>query len=402
MPWNIRPALLVLWGVCWMFYYGPNASQPEQQYVLKDYVLEDTTIFDDGFDSNFDPSWAPLIGSSDPLVNTYPDIPFPTSTSLNHIPVISTFRTWIPTSTGIPGSLANEQFLDSFDFQALEPVAQQHIQYGSTFGDALQSSLQQEVTSTVLPVDDILRSSTYRGTVISAGQPSETTKITDSTISTSVHGIVVADEPPRNPAGDIICDRAGCANAIFAQKSAWKIHMDRQHNRPYRCEEQGCTNSRSYGSKGELKRHVDRVHKQIQHPCPVAGCSYACSRKDNLRDHVKRQHRNEFSTQAPILQGTRSSSSAERIDVVATSVEHVAPTAEEGLHVLKARKCRRGSGSSSSPSRTGSQSEDQHDLVEENKRLRRENEGLKRELELAKKRESTFFTLFDASRRNPE
>jgi hypothetical protein len=22
MPWTIRPALVVLWGVCWMFYYG--------------------------------------------------------------------------------------------------------------------------------------------------------------------------------------------------------------------------------------------------------------------------------------------------------------------------------------------------------------------------------------------
>lgn len=49
MPWNIRPALLVLWGVCWMFYYGSNATQPEQQYTLKDYVLEDTTTFDDSF-----------------------------------------------------------------------------------------------------------------------------------------------------------------------------------------------------------------------------------------------------------------------------------------------------------------------------------------------------------------
>jgi hypothetical protein len=180
--------------------------------------------------------------------------------------------------------------------------------------------------------------------------------------------------------------------------------MDRQHNRPYRCEEQGCKNYRSYGSKGELKRHVDRVHKQIQHPCPVAGCSYACSRKDNLRDHVNRQHRHEFSKQAPVSQEARSSPSAERIDVVATSVEHMAPTVEveERPSVSRTRKRRRGSGGSSSPSRTHSQSDDQHDLVEENKRLRKENEGLKRELELAKKRESTFFTLFDASRRNPE
>lgn len=122
----------------------------------------------------------------------------------------------------VPGSLDNGQFLDSFAFQALEPVAQQQMQYIPGFGDAPQDGLQQEATPTVLPVDDILRSSTYRGNVIIGGQPSESGKNTDSTIPTSGHGIVVADEPPRNPEGDIICDRAECANAMFAQKSAWK------------------------------------------------------------------------------------------------------------------------------------------------------------------------------------
>lgn len=24
-PWNVRPSLLVLWGVCWMFYYGDHS-----------------------------------------------------------------------------------------------------------------------------------------------------------------------------------------------------------------------------------------------------------------------------------------------------------------------------------------------------------------------------------------
>lgn len=30
MPWTILPALLVLWGVCWMFIIGPGDLEPEK------------------------------------------------------------------------------------------------------------------------------------------------------------------------------------------------------------------------------------------------------------------------------------------------------------------------------------------------------------------------------------
>ena len=30
MPWNIRPALVVLWGVCWMFYSSPTTLQLDE------------------------------------------------------------------------------------------------------------------------------------------------------------------------------------------------------------------------------------------------------------------------------------------------------------------------------------------------------------------------------------
>jgi ankyrin repeat protein len=34
MPWNIRPALFVLWGVCWMFYTPPATPQPDQSHAI--------------------------------------------------------------------------------------------------------------------------------------------------------------------------------------------------------------------------------------------------------------------------------------------------------------------------------------------------------------------------------
>lgn len=35
MPWNIRPALVVLWGVCWMFARPPSQVNPEDRSRVK-------------------------------------------------------------------------------------------------------------------------------------------------------------------------------------------------------------------------------------------------------------------------------------------------------------------------------------------------------------------------------
>jgi ankyrin repeat protein len=41
MPWNARPALVVLWGVCWMFYSRQTTPQPDQSYVTQYSELPD-------------------------------------------------------------------------------------------------------------------------------------------------------------------------------------------------------------------------------------------------------------------------------------------------------------------------------------------------------------------------
>ena len=35
MPWNVRPALVVLWGVCWMFYSRPTTPQPGESHAIR-------------------------------------------------------------------------------------------------------------------------------------------------------------------------------------------------------------------------------------------------------------------------------------------------------------------------------------------------------------------------------
>ncbi|KAK5051492.1 hypothetical protein LTR84_003144 [Exophiala bonariae] len=62
MPWTIWPALVVLWGVCWMFYDGFNSEWTFSNAISADYV---TAILSDGHDfvvSSQDNSFQP--GSS--------------------------------------------------------------------------------------------------------------------------------------------------------------------------------------------------------------------------------------------------------------------------------------------------------------------------------------------------
>ena len=44
MPWNIRPALFVIWGVCWMFYNSPTTSQPDQSSTIPYNELPDIDL----------------------------------------------------------------------------------------------------------------------------------------------------------------------------------------------------------------------------------------------------------------------------------------------------------------------------------------------------------------------
>lgn len=166
-----------------------------------------------------------------------------------------------------------------------------------------------------------------------------------------------------------------------------RTHMD-QHNRPYKCGFADCPfTTKGFGSEGELRRHVNSVHKRLNVPCPVPGCSYSCARKDNLQGHIKRRHKDRIPEDSATLQGSRNSpagyqdidlsrkaSPADRVDVA-------------GHGTRKRRHSQEGASSSQG---VGSVNE-LREVQEENKKLKRKVETLERELELSKKREETLF-----------
>jgi hypothetical protein len=170
--------------------------------------------------------------------------------------------------------------------------------------------------------------------------------------------------------------------------------MDR-HNRPYKCESANCSHKGGFGSKGELKRHITSKHtskdEQPKFICPVPDCSYSCARKDHLRDHTNRQHKERTPEELATLEANRNSPAGiQNIPDPAPSSRE-SPADQVDVTVRSARKRRRMPDRSLSPENTDSANEDLHGLQEENKRLRRENEALVREVESYKKREETLF-----------
>ncbi|KAF2844280.1 hypothetical protein T440DRAFT_462299 [Plenodomus tracheiphilus IPT5] len=108
-----------------------------------------------------------------------------------------------------------------------------------------------------------------------------------------------AEEPPRNADGKMTCIHKGCSGLVFKNRSKWSKHMDK-HDRPYRCNFDGCDKSQGFTYGGGLLRHEREVHnmhggaKNLLH-CPYRDCKRSSgagfSRKDNLMEHLRRVHR---------------------------------------------------------------------------------------------------------------
>ncbi|KAF2688380.1 hypothetical protein K458DRAFT_292580 [Lentithecium fluviatile CBS 122367] len=101
--------------------------------------------------------------------------------------------------------------------------------------------------------------------------------------------------PPRDAAGNMICNRDGCGGTTFPRRCDWKKHMDK-HDRPYKCLAEPCTNTSGFATKGELKRHNESKHADQGYYCTHPGCSRSpwsnnpFKRKDNLKQHMKLMH----------------------------------------------------------------------------------------------------------------
>jgi hypothetical protein len=170
--------------------------------------------------------------------------------------------------------------------------------------------------------------------------------------------------------------------------------MDR-HNRPYKCDFINCAHTTGFGSKGELKRHIDGVHKQPNLSCPVAGCLYSCSRKDNLRDHMNRRHQDRIHERPSTLERDFNSP-ARNQDISHTDTNRM--ESPVGVTVREPRKRKRTHEGALSLRSVRSANGEFHGLQEENEKLRRKIEALERkleasecELESSRKKEETLF-----------
>ncbi|KAI1196934.1 hypothetical protein F5X97DRAFT_344210 [Nemania serpens] len=165
----------------------------------------------------------------------------------------------------------------------------------------------------------------------------------------------------KNREGRFICTWHDCEAAVkdFARKCEWSKHMDK-HERPYKCQAVGCENIAGFTYSGGLLRHEREVHRKHGGPknplfCPHKGCkrhkNSSFARLENLNEHLRRCH-------------TASGPEAARIS-------------EEPEPISK-RKA------------------DDDDLREENKRLRFDNQELKRKIEAGYLQQRAMMDQIDA------
>lgn len=166
---------------------------------------------------------------------------------------------------------------------------------------------------------------TSNDVTIPVAQATFSTEPSASFVAQSPFLITGSTSPPTDAAGILICDYGECQKS-FQTLSQWKydvplrhsydhtfltkifyltrMHKDR-HEKPYECHIASCDRfKKGFGSKGELKRHINSKHPQssasAEAPseellCPILGCPRSdqpFSRKDNRDDHLKRKHPN--------------------------------------------------------------------------------------------------------------
>lgn len=152
-------------------------------------------------------------------------------------------------------------------------------------------------------------------------------------------------------------------------------HMDK-HDRPYKCMEPGCDKIQGFTYSGGLLRHQREVHKKhtsTKKPlmCPYADCNRSTgngfTRQENLKEHLRRRHMHTENGSSPDLTAL----TVPDVDGVKTS--YLAPTPGTLKRKLD---------ESDTTAEVAPGSERGHmDLLEEIKRLRRENEEKDRRLQ---------------------
>lgn len=86
------------------------------------------------------------------------------------------------------------------------------------------------------------------------------------------------------------------------------------HSKPYPCDKCDCT----FALRADLNRHVLARHRvgQKRYPCIVGGCAFKATRKDNVRQHLRKSHPDHPLAPAAARRGKRPPSSIPKGDLV--------------------------------------------------------------------------------------
>ncbi len=172
-------------------------------------------------------------------------------------------------------------------------------------------------------------------------------------------------------------------------------HMDK-HERPYKCLAAGCENIPGFTYSGGLLRHEREVHRKHGGPknplyCPHKGCkrhkNSSFARLENLNEHLRRCHTSpafEAATQNEDPDLATGPSRIEALPVV------VSPLPAPVLPVAVSPVL-----SMASPRIGTKRKADDDELREENKRLRFENQELRRKIEAGYLQQSAMMEQID-------
>ncbi|KAI1118586.1 hypothetical protein F5Y14DRAFT_446948 [Nemania sp. NC0429] len=192
----------------------------------------------------------------------------------------------------------------------------------------------------------------------------------------------------KNREGRFICTWHGCDAAVkdFARKCEWSKHMDK-HERPYKCQAVGCENVAGFTYSGGLLRHEREVHRKHGGPknplfCPHKGCkrhkNSSFARLENLNEHLRRCH-TASGPDAP-----RISEEPEPSIGVQSLPDAGSPLPLSPMPVM------------TSPIIGSKRKADDDDLREEIKRLRFDNQELKRKIEAGYLQQRAMMDQIDA------
>ncbi|KAL2266276.1 hypothetical protein VTJ83DRAFT_5628 [Remersonia thermophila] len=192
-------------------------------------------------------------------------------------------------------------------------------------------------------------------------------------------------EVTRNPDGKFVCTYPSCTEEPreFTRKCEWNKHMDK-HDRPYKCGAQGCEKLPGFTYSGGLLRHEREVHGKHGGPrnsyfCPHPNCKRhsgkGFSRQENLNEHLRRVHTQN---------GTPAATTTTTTTAATTTTPNGVTTA--GATEAETDDCPSDNvtGSGLKRKRTDGSTAgfaDDSDLREEIKRVRQENEELRRQVE---------------------